>query len=244
MRIYAKTDIGRVRSSNQDYLREVRINEYTLCIVCDGMGGAAGGSTASSEASSAFASYVESKLLSGEKSENFEEVMRSAVDVANKHVYRMATESRELTGMGTTICALLTDGKTVWAVSVGDSRIYAFSDGKTVRISHDHSYVQALIDSGAITEKEALTHPNKNIITRAVGTGENVECDSYVMDFAVDAFLLCTDGLTNYVSDDELNRVFCQYLNDGEGLVDTLTESANSAGGGDNITVMAIISDK
>lgn len=208
------------------------------------MGGAAGGKTASETAAAEFVRSVSEFTANGEKTENYEAVMRKALERANTAVYEMAENSRELAGMGTTLCAVLSDGKKIWAVSVGDSRIYMFSGGKIVQISHDHSYVQALIDSGAITKEESFGHPNRNIITRAVGTGESVECDSYEMDFCADAFLLCTDGLTNYVSDDELNSIFCQYLNDGETLVNILIDSANAGGGGDNITAAVIISDK
>ena len=113
--------------------------------------------------------------------------------------------------MGTTLCALLTDGEKTWGVSVGDSRIYMLKNNSLIQMSHDHSYVQILVDSGAITKEESRTHPQKNIITRAVGTNSEVECDSYVTDAGADGYLICSDGLTNYVTDDEIKKVFYEH---------------------------------
>ena len=144
--------------------------------------------------------------------------------------------------MGTTLCAVLVSGANpnrLCAVSVGDSRIYLFKDEKITQLSHDHSYVQALVDNGTITPDESKHHPNKNIITRAVGTADSVEGDCFLLDFDADGFLLCSDGLTGFVSDDELNARFRQYTN-AEETVNALIDDAKRAGGGDNITAVLV----
>lgn len=244
MKVYGRTDVGKVRSNNQDSFRIEYTDEFTIGIVCDGMGGAAGGSTASNTACETFSRFVREQLESGVVSDDFEEMLRKGVEKANEKVYNVSRSDKDLEGMGTTLCAFITDTKNVWAISIGDSRLYMFSGGKAYQLSHDHSYVQVLIDSGAITKEESRNHPNKNIITRAVGTQKEVECDTFVMPFSMDGLLLCSDGLTNYVTDDELGELFCQYSNEIETLADTYIDKANAGGGGDNITVLIAISDK
>ncbi len=238
MKMFGKSDIGKVRGTNQDSFRIVKINKMYLCVVCDGMGGAAGGSTASDAACEEFVSSMALKINESGSGE-YEKMLIESIDEANRKVYEMSQEDKELSGMGTTLCAILTDGKKVWASSVGDSRIYAFSKGGIFQISHDHSYVQALIDSGTITVDESKNHPNKNIITRAVGTQPTIECDTFVLDFDAQGYLICSDGLTNYISDNELNEIFLQN-NDAQDIVNEYIERANAAGGGDNVTVIVI----
>jgi protein phosphatase len=243
LKIYGQTDKGIVRDNNQDSFRTVSKDGLYLCVVCDGMGGAAGGSTASSTACDAFIENVFEKIEAKTDVNDYSDILEAAVSYANDTVYNLAKANKELSGMGTTICAILTDGKRAWAVSVGDSRIYMFKDGEIYQISHDHSNVQLLIDAGAITKEESKTHPQKNIITKAVGTSDSVECDSYLLDGMGDGFLICSDGLTNYVSDDELKELFGELSQSPETLACTLIDKANSAGGGDNITVLVIVSD-
>lgn len=245
MRIFGQTDTGKVRDNNQDSFRIVNINDnLKLGVVCDGMGGAAGGSTASNTACDEFIKTVREFLKEHSKEDEYEAALRSGIEAANDKVYTMSQNTKDLEGMGTTLCAVLTDGKKLWAVSVGDSRIYMFSGNKVTQISHDHSYVQILIDSGAITKEESLTHPNKNIITQAVGTQSSVEYDTYVMDFDMDGLLLCSDGLSNYINENELNEIFRLYCQNEETLAGHLISRANDAGGGDNITALIIISEK
>lgn len=241
---FGKTDTGVVRSNNQDSFRIVTKDSFSLCVVCDGMGGAAGGSTASNTACDAFVEKVFELIDKNTQQAEYTDILVSAVNYANQTVYNLAKSDKELSGMGTTLCAILTDGKKLYAVSVGDSRIYMFSGGEVIQITHDHSYVQGLIDCGAITKEEGRTHPNKNIITRAIGTNKEVECDSYMMSFDADGFLLCTDGLTNYAAENDLKNYFDTHSKDPQALADALINHANSAGGSDNITVLLLISDK
>lgn len=243
MKIYGQTDKGIVRDNNQDSFRIETKGGLTLGIVCDGMGGAAGGSTASNTACDAFIQKVFADISTNSNQVLIPDILERAVKYANDIVYTLSREKAELTGMGTTLCAILTDGKKMWAVSVGDSRIYMFNKGEMTQLSHDHSYVQALIDCGAITKEEGRTHPQKNIITRAVGTSPDIDCDNYMLDEIPDGILLCSDGLTNYVTDSELKNVFCQYSDNEELFVSTLVAMANSEGGGDNITVLVMLSD-
>ena len=244
MIIFGKTDTGVVRDNNQDSFRTVTKNGLSLCVVCDGMGGAAGGSTASNTACDAFVEKAFELIEENTENTEYADILTRAVKYANHKVYSLAKSDKELSGMGTTLCAILADGKKIYAVSVGDSRIYMFDGGEVFQISHDHSYVQVLVDSGAITKEEGRTHPNKNIITRAIGTNEDVECDSYLMNFDADGFLLCSDGLTNYVTENLLKEFFYTHSGDPSLLADSLINYANNAGGSDNITVLLLISDK
>ncbi len=245
MKYYGKTDVGLVRDNNQDYFLIEKIDtcerEYTLTVVCDGMGGANGGNIASRTACETFVAEVKKVLCDAENRAQVEILMESAAQKANSAVYELALYDKTLQGMGTTLCAVLTDSKALYAISVGDSRFYIFAGGKIHQISHDHSYVQTLIDSGAITKEESKTHPNKNIITRAVGTEKTVECDLFLLDITAmpfEGFLLCSDGLTNFVSDSELNALFLQYTTVDE-FVEAGIQKAKEAGGGDNITAAA-----
>lgn len=244
MTYFGLTDVGCVRQNNQDYFRIDTFGSYTLFTVCDGMGGAAGGSTASKTACDTFVHSVEQALCDTNAISNQRllHALSTALSDANCAVFSLASAEKSLAGMGTTLCAVLvseTERKRLCAVSVGDSRIYLFKNGTIAQLSHDHSYVQALIDNGTITADESKNHPNKNIITRAVGTADSVEGDCFLLDFDADGVLLCSDGLTNFVSDSELNARFMQYTN-AEEAVNTLIEDAKKAGGGDNITAILV----
>lgn len=237
-----KTDIGRCRSSNQDSFLIRQIGAMTLGVVCDGMGGANGGNVASALAANTFADVIGAGIVTFGDTATDEELttlLREALDAANEAVYGRAKADERLAGMGTTLCAVLTDGEHIHAVNVGDSRMYYFTDDGIVQLSHDHSFVQALVDTGSITPEEARTHPNKNIITRAVGTAITVEGDYYDMDFPGKAMLLCSDGLTNFVEDERLYKLYAEAADVGS-LTDAYVAEANENGGGDNITALVM----
>lgn len=242
MEIFAKTDVGRVRSANQDSFRIARIGDFTLGVVCDGMGGANGGSVASATACDVFVGTCKEAggalVVEGAPFA----VLGQALEAANTAVYEKAVSDASLEGMGTTLLAVLTDEKRVYALSVGDSRIYRLTDDAIVQLSHDHSFVQALVDNGSITREQSKNHPNKNIITRAVGTQHTVDGDLFALDFTGGAFLLCTDGLTGYVEDETLLALYRKEQG-AENVVNAYIEAANEAGGGDNITALMITKD-
>ena len=248
---YGMTDVGKWRESNQDSFIIDRVSPTTLlAVVCDGMGGAAGGLEASTIACSVFADSVEGFL--DECVERFGDIspdlcrraLSEGVVAANAAVYQRACEDPGLAGMGTTLVAALVCGGTVYAVNVGDSRLYALKDGVASQITKDHSYVQLLVDMGRLTEEQARTSDKKNIITRAVGTAAEVESDLFTLDSLPDALLLCSDGLTNMLTPEQIaERIDAGIAGEDElrSVCASLVDGANDAGGLDNITA-AIVS--
>lgn len=233
-----KTDIGKTRENNQDCFKiQDFSNGDKLSVVCDGMGGAAGGSVASNLASDTFAQYVKKNIENTQKDEICT-LLSDALLESNKSVYEKAQNQSELLGMGTTLCAVLVHEDSLYCLSVGDSRIYIVKNDTLVQLSHDHSFVQTLVDSGQLSEEEAKTHPSRNIITKAVGTEKSVEGDFFVLEQScADKVLICSDGLCGYVADKETEDILktdktCQ---DKTSL---LVDRANDVGGFDNITVV------
>ncbi len=249
MNSFGVTDVGRRRTVNQDNFIIRQMSDGALfAVVCDGMGGAAGGFEASSLASSVFAEETERALapyVDGQKKLTAQKAQRylsHAVDMANEAVLRRAEEDEELAGMGTTLVGVLVIDGAVYAVNVGDSRMYLVSRDALTQITHDHSYVQFLVDIGKISEDEARTSTNRNIITRAVGTSRDTECDFFTVAASGDAMLLlCTDGLTNMLSGGD---IFAAFEGMGEDDLSSvcreLVDSANENGGTDNITAVVI----
>ena len=240
MNVYSKTDIGLMRSSNQDYCKTGELSDGSVwAVVCDGMGGANGGSTASRIAAETIAEQLK-ELYNIEKYRNdMEKLIKTAVAIANRRVYDMALNVYSLSGMGTTVVVAVVKEGRVHIVHAGDSRAYLYENGSLQQITKDHSMVQELVDIGQITQEEARNHPNKNIITRALGTRENLKTDYNDVKFDKDSVLLiCTDGLSNYLTDEDI----AVFINEsrGEELVGRLVERAKMMGGSDNITVAVI----
>ena len=220
------TDKGLVRSNNEDFFYAKR----NLLIVADGMGGHNAGEVASKLAVDTVIS-----VLDGIK-ENYEESLIQAIKEANKVVFEKATG--EQSGMGTTIDICICDKDKIYLGHVGDSRVYVIRDGKAIKITEDHSYVELLVQKGEITADEAKDYPMKNMITKAIGVSNSIEGDFY--EFALkkgDKILLCTDGLTNMLTDGEIVEVISKSENVDE-AADVLIKKANAAGGKDNITVI------
>ena len=240
MRIVAKTDKGHVRDSNQDaYAVGEFSDEVVWAVVCDGMGGAAGGNIASALAVKVISDKINVSYREQMRDSSIKNMLDSALNAANVEVFDMSESKHELKGMGTTVvCAIVKDGQ-AYIAHAGDSRAYILKNGKIFQITTDHSIVQDLLDKGKITSEQALNHPNKNIITRAVGVDKNIEIYFDQIDLDDDTtLLLCTDGLSNYVSDSEileLTRDKKHYA-----FADRLVNKANENGGGDNITVVVI----
>lgn len=237
---FGMTDIGLKRQTNQDSFYAGYITpDVLLCAVCDGMGGANGGSVASRLAVDEFYGSIKQSLEKNPDADALA-VMSHAVNKANMAVYEKSLSDKELSGMGTTLVSALFDGQKVYFASVGDSRIYVIKQNVLYQLSHDHSYVQTLVDSGQITESEARVHPNRNIITKAVGINGELECDLFVMDKEnMDGVLLCSDGLCGYVEEQSLNEVLKTCSDPGE-LVVKYVDMALDEGGADNITAVAV----
>lgn len=240
MKISAKTDVGKVRSSNQDsYAAGDLTSEVSWAVVCDGMGGANGGNIASEAAVRVISDKLKSGYHIGMNDNSIKHLLISAVEAANITLYTMSRENEELQGMGTTVVIAVRNFDTLYLANVGDSRIYVVSDSGIVQITTDHSVVQLMIDKGEISPEEAKDHPKKNVITRALGVDPEVRIDySQEQLNDGDIVLLCTDGLTNYVDDEDIFEV-CKN-EDRYNIADKLVDLANENGGGDNITVVTV----
>ena len=240
MRCFGKTDKGLKRKTNQDFFRIFMCKTYALAVVCDGMGGAKGGSTASRTAAVEFMKSVKNSLSTSDMkritSGDIERILVNSLNKANAAVYEKAGTSESLDGMGTTLVAFVyCRGKTL-VINTGDSRLYAFRNGKATQITKDHSFVQYLVYNGKISEAEAENHPQKNIILKVVGVNEGAECDVFTVD-DYDYLLLCTDGLSNLVTGDEMTNIVTEEM-DEETKVNILIDLANERGGADNITAV------
>ena len=239
MKIFSKTDKGKVRADNQDAYFAGRISDSTVfAVVCDGMGGANAGSVASENAVRHISEYIIKSYRNEMSADELETLVRNAVISANIELYDMSVNDPSLSGMGTTaVIALVKEDGAVIA-NVGDSRIYLVNE-EIRQLTRDHSVVQSLVESGKITPEDAKVHPRKNVITRAVGAEENVTPDSAVIKLSDgDSLLLCTDGLSNYLDDGDILSIFKN--TEISAVPEALIERANSNGGGDNITVVTL----
>lgn len=208
MNIFGMTDIGSVRSENQDSYTVRQLNQDTaIAVVCDGMGGARAGNVASAIAVESFAAKVEELCQEGvpEGEQDCTQLLRQACDQANTHVYQLSRTDEQYRGMGTTLVAALLLDQEAYVINVGDSRCYLIHDGAIQQISCDHSLVQMLVSRGDITPEQARNHPKKNLITRALGVDRDVTADCYHIDWQKgDSLLLCSDGLSNVLTDEML----------------------------------------
>lgn len=239
MEIYSKTDIGLKRSSNQDaYITGKLDKDVYFAIVCDGMGGAAAGNIASRVAVEKISDYIIRSYRIGQDSYETEKILKNAITSVNMQIYDMAIRQEELSGMGTTVVAVIVMGNTAVLAHVGDSRVYKINK-EMIQLTKDHSVVQTLLETGEITEEDAKTHPKKNVITRALGVEENVIVDSMQLEIEQDDILLmCTDGLTSYSDENDILKLIEK--SERESAVDKLIELAKNGGGGDNITVVLL----
>lgn len=240
MKIVARTDIGLVRDNNQDSYSACELEGgAVLAVVCDGMGGAAEGALASSEAVRVIKERITERYYSGMSDISVKGLMVSAVEAANRFIYDLSLTDKKYEGMGTTVVVVIAAGEFAYIVHAGDSRAYKVSDGKIFQLTRDHSVVQRMLENGEITADEADDHPNKHIITRALGVDEVIRTDFCQESFEDDEIIiLCTDGLTNFVKNEDILKLT------GEGkyfeFADKLVNLANQNGGGDNITVVAV----
>ena len=234
------TDTGRVREINEDAFSVRQISDNCcLMIIADGMGGHNAGETASSTACNIITEKLCTELSDGKFSmDKVFMAMEESIKIANKTLYSNQLADTNLSGMGTTVVAAVVSDNKAYICNVGDSRLYYITDC-VKQVTKDHSYVQDLVDKGLITSEEAEGHPNKNIITRAVGTDIDVDVDCFTLDCESGSkILMCTDGLSNFVSEEDMLSILKSYTPSEANK--KLIETANNNGGKDNITVINI----
>lgn len=237
MKFYSKTDKGRVRKNNEDFIYASQGNGGYFAVVADGMGGHKAGEVASRLVVDTIKEALENKS----PEQITEDVLSDALVLANKYVWNESHADQQKEGMGSTATAAVFNDTSVLICHVGDSRGYLFRDGTLSQITKDHSYVQMLVDSGRITKEEALDHPAKNIITRAVGIDESVDVDIYTLQIKHgDTVLLCSDGLNVTVSDNEIENILSSGISHA---ADALVDAALNNGGSDNISVVLAYMD-
>ena len=212
-----------------------------LCIVCDGMGGAKSGNIASTLAVDVFVEEVRRNWKPSIAQHTLEQILRSAVKLANFTVYDQAQQFEEFDGMGTTLVAALIQGRRVTVVNVGDSRAYKVDSDGIRQITRDHSLVQMMVDRGELSPEVARTYPGKNFITRAIGTETMVECDLYYLDVKKgDCLLLCSDGLSNMMDEQEILFEIAHGVKK-QHCCQRLLNIAKNRGAPDNVTSVLIM---
>ncbi len=242
MKAFGLTDVGKVRTNNQDtYFCSILTKEQqAIFVVCDGMGGAQAGNVASELATQVFTEHIKQHIRPQMSRKYMASVLRNAVTFANYETYHKSNSSDEFAGMGTTLVGGILCDDFGLVANVGDSRLYMWNGNTLTRVTKDHSLVEEMLERGEITHEQAQIHPHKNLITRALGTDRKVEADFFdIQNEDPFTLLLCSDGLTNLVSDNEI----AQHLAMDESLEDIcikLVDLANSRGGYDNITVLLI----
>ncbi len=240
IKAYAKSDTGKVREINQDYYYiSNSLDEVQLYILADGMGGYNGGEIASKIAVETAKNYIENNFREIEKDrDSIIQLLGSSMEYANMIVYEKSQEREELHGMGTTLEICLIYNNKVYIGHIGDSRIYRIRKEFIRKLTQDHSYVQKLVKEGKITKEQAETHPQKNMLTRALGCNAFVEPDVMVKGFLKeDILVMCSDGLTNMVKTDIIYKEASKNI---EQAPKELVKIANENGGKDNITVVII----
>ena len=239
MKSYSTTDKGKTREINQDYIyssdEPVGLLP-NLYIVADGMGGYNAGDYASRCSVEAFVEQVRKN-----EQPTVIATMTAALKAANATVLQQARDNEEFRGMGTTFVAATVFPDRVYVMNVGDSRLYLVGD-EIRQITVDHSYVEEMVRKGELQRKDARIHPKKNVITRAVGVEDTVEADFYEVEPEKDSryLLLCTDGLTNMIEDEEIGHLLRKYTKTPQEAVHKLVSKANDYGGKDNISIIII----
>lgn len=237
-----KSVTGLLRKNNEDsiYISDNDCKLKNVYIVADGMGGHKAGEVASRYSVEVFKEFINSKNAVELEEENILDTMVEAVSVCNQKLYEKSTEYETLEGMGTTFTCAVIINYTLYAVHVGDSRAYIFSNNSLRQITRDHSFVMEMVKQGKITLEEAERHPNRNVITRAVGSEKNVLVDTAIEKLSKgDMVLLCSDGLTNMVSDSNITEIL-ENGGSAELMLDRLINAANDMGGNDNISAVII----
>ena len=241
MRTWEMTDRGMVRKENQDAYDVRLIAGYTSAVVCDGMGGTFGGRLASTTAAEIYQRELEQRLRRGMTVQQLVQVLHESISAANDAVRSKAAEDPILEHMGTTLVSALVEKNTAVVANVGDSRAYQINRSGIHQISRDHSVVADMVESGELTEEEARIHPRRNLITRALGPDDPVQADTFEVALQQGEFLLlCSDGLVNTVSDQE---ILFEVLHNGEpdSCLERLVALSKQRGAPDNVTAVLLM---
>ena len=231
----ARSDQGKIRASNEDSY--VADGEIRVFLVADGMGGHAAGEIASQITASA----VKEMMADRKPEADMEEVLQLAVQSANERVYETQKQKPECRGMGSTLTVLTFLKDRYYLAQVGDSRAYLFRDNALSQLTQDHSVVWSLFESGILTKDELTRHPQKNLITRSIGTHAEVEIDLFEGDTAEgDIYLLCSDGLTDVLSDQDILDIIIDNNQNPQEIAAKLISEANLGGGPDNVTAVVV----
>ena len=240
MKTYYQTDPGKVRSHNEDSVNIVknRNNEY-LVVVADGMGGHKAGEVASSLAVNELSKRFAELSSVGSKEEAVI-WLKEIIDEINVKILRYAEEHVDAMGLGTTcVCSIITDDFLLFG-NVGDSSGYVLKNGRLYKVTRDHTLVNILLENGELTESAAKTHPQKNVLMKALGASEEIDMDIFDVEKNLDGVLLCSDGLTNMVSVEQMEKILGDKDLDLEDQVGKMIMKANMRGGTDNITVACV----
>jgi len=238
---FGTSDVGLVRKNNEDVFATLK--EFNLYAIADGMGGSEGGEIAAHEAIFYLVRSIEEFFLDSDEIPSTEELtqkLQNSIKQASEYIFRLAKKNPTLLGMGTTLCAALFKDRTLIHAHVGDSRLYVCRDQTLTPLTKDHSLYNRLVDNGSMSEEEASAAAPSHILARAVGTSENIDAElGFFYAQEGDRFLLCSDGLTDLVPEDQINNCLNKGSSDKE-TTQELIELAKQAGGSDNITVIII----
>ncbi len=240
MKLFYQTDPGKVRSHNEDSVTIVKneADEY-LVVVADGMGGHKAGEVASSLAVNELSKRF-SELSSIGSKEEAVVWLKEIIDEVNVKILKYAEEHVNAQGLGTTcVCSIITDEFLLFG-NIGDSSGYVIKNGKLYKVTKDHTLVNILLENGELTESAAKVHPQKNVLMKALGAAEKIEMDIFDVERDVEGVLLCSDGLTNMLTVEQMEKVLNDENLDLEGQVNKMIMKANMRGGNDNISIACV----
>lgn len=242
MKIAAMTDVGRQRDNNEDNFFVYQNDMLLGGMVADGMGGENSGDLASKMATSIIKQHIICNFDTKMDYMQIAEIVKEAFMLANGQIYKISLKD-ENKGMGTTSTLALVYGNKLIIAHAGDSRCYIFDGNELKQVTNDHSYVGELVRSGQISEMDARFHPSKNMITRALGTEATIKVDMNILSYNDETVLLCSDGLTNMLSDSQIHEILKQN-EDFDTAISQMLELANKKGGNDNITAIVFNKSK
>ena len=239
MQFFSISDKGKLRKNNEDSAFAKEIGKFTLLILADGMGGHSGGEIASKMAIEEISSVISDKLTEKMLPGQIMLLLSEALELANEKILALSKSDALLVGMGTTCDVCLVSEGTAYIAHIGDSRVYKISEsGEIKKLTRDHSLIEFMLENGTITPDEAINHPQKNIILRAIGISDTIDPDIFHEKISpCDALLLCSDGLTNMLDESIIKETVLSEAIPSE-IAEKLVKLANDAGGADNITVV------